>query len=128
MINNVIGRSDEVIHDIYSLNVDPCRSPPIRPVMSTGMAITAKYTKLLTTTAFVNGIARVNRPILDSSAAANVTPMAIPEIGASKDTNPISIYSHNRPMSPYERPNNTNVRIRKTDLLRRGMSVFLKES
>jgi hypothetical protein len=40
---------------------------------------------------------------------------------------PVSIASQIKPMTPYVRPNQTNIRIRKTDLLLRGMSVFLNE-
>ena len=125
MISKVSGKSADITHEAKSRIADPCRSPPIKPVISTGIASTAKYRALLITTAFVNGIARVILPILVSSSAARVIPTATPTNGPSIEKYPVSIYSQNRPTTPYVRLNNANVRIRKTDLLLRGMSVYL---
>ena len=83
MISNVSRKSADIIHATKSRIADPCRSPPINPVINTGIASTAKYRALLTTTAFVNGIERVNFPSFVSSSVAKVTPMATPTIGPS---------------------------------------------
>jgi hypothetical protein len=70
MISSVSGKSADIIHAPKSRIADPCSTPPINPVINTGIASTAKYRALLITIAFVNGIERVNLTIFVSSNAA----------------------------------------------------------